>query len=157
VDPQARHRHKTAARGFDGYKGHVAIDPDSEIITATTVTPGNTGDAAAAPVLIADLLPEAPAAQNRLSQLPCRISPPPPPPPPPPTTTRPSASSRATRPVTPSPNGDPEPTAPPVPRLRDLLAQTLHDPSVELAYWLPEKHSFVDVQGRPIKPPIALR
>jgi hypothetical protein len=151
VDPQARHRHKTAARGFDGYKGHVAIDPDSEIITATTVTPGNTGDAAAAPVLIADLLPEAPAAQNRLSQLPCRISPPPP------TTTRPSASSRATRPVTPSPNGDPEPTAPPVPRLRDLLAQTLHDPSVELAYWLPEKHSFVDVQGRPIKPPIALR
>lgn len=37
-----------AARGFDGYKGHVAIDPDSEVITATTVTPGNTGDAAAA-------------------------------------------------------------------------------------------------------------
>ena len=23
VDPQARHGHKTAARGFDGYKGHV--------------------------------------------------------------------------------------------------------------------------------------
>ncbi|MDQ2884108.1 MAG: transposase, partial [Actinomycetota bacterium] len=62
VDPQARHGHKTAARGFDGYKGHVAIDPDSEIITATTVTPGNTGDAAAAPVLITDLLPDVPAA-----------------------------------------------------------------------------------------------
>jgi hypothetical protein len=29
VDPQARHGHKTAARGFDGYKGHVAVDPDS--------------------------------------------------------------------------------------------------------------------------------
>jgi hypothetical protein len=43
VDPQARHGHKTAAWGFDGYKGHVAVDPDSEIITATTVTPGNTG------------------------------------------------------------------------------------------------------------------
>ncbi|MGH8918828.1 MAG: transposase, partial [Actinomycetes bacterium] len=64
VDPQARHGHKTAARGFDGYKGHVAINPDSEIITATTVTPGNTGDAAAAPVLIADLLPDAAAAHT---------------------------------------------------------------------------------------------
>src|SRR3984893_15765577 len=38
VDPQARHGHKTSARGFDGYKGHLAADPDSEIITATTVT-----------------------------------------------------------------------------------------------------------------------
>ncbi|HEY6424205.1 MAG TPA: IS1182 family transposase [Pseudonocardiaceae bacterium] len=56
VDPQARHGHKTAARGFDGYKGHAAMDPDSEIITATTVTPGNTGDASAAADLIADLL-----------------------------------------------------------------------------------------------------
>src|SRR3954471_17333422 len=36
VDPQARHGHKTRQRGFDGYKGHVAIDPDSEIITSTT-------------------------------------------------------------------------------------------------------------------------
>ena len=45
VDPQARHGHKTSARGFDGYKGHIAIDPDSEIITATEVTPGNSGDA----------------------------------------------------------------------------------------------------------------
>ncbi len=58
VDPQARHGHKTAARGFDGYKGHVAVDPDSEIITATTVTPGNAGDASVAEDLIADLLGE---------------------------------------------------------------------------------------------------
>jgi hypothetical protein len=58
VDPDARHGHKTAARGFDGYKGHAAADPDSEIITATTVTPGNTGDATAAEDLIADLLAE---------------------------------------------------------------------------------------------------
>ncbi len=56
VDPQARHGHKTAARGFDGYKGHVGIDPDSEIITATTVTAGNAGDADAAQDLITDLL-----------------------------------------------------------------------------------------------------
>lgn len=57
VDPQARHGHKTSARGFDGYKGHVAIDPDSEMITATAVTPGNTGDAGPATDLLADDLP----------------------------------------------------------------------------------------------------
>ena len=27
ADPDARHGHKTAARGFDGYKGHIATDP----------------------------------------------------------------------------------------------------------------------------------
>jgi hypothetical protein len=56
VDPDSRHGHKTASRGFDGYKGHAAMDPDSEIITATMVTPGNAGDAAAAADLITDLL-----------------------------------------------------------------------------------------------------
>ena len=29
VDPEARHGHKTQSRHFDGYKGHIAIDPDS--------------------------------------------------------------------------------------------------------------------------------
>jgi len=57
VDPQARHGHKTAARGFDGYKGHVGIDPDSEIITGTTATAGNVGDADAAMTVLADDLP----------------------------------------------------------------------------------------------------
>jgi hypothetical protein len=52
VDPEARHGHKTSAHRFDGYKGHIAIDPDTEIITATTVTPGNSGDA----VPVAELL-----------------------------------------------------------------------------------------------------
>ncbi|HEY7146954.1 MAG TPA: IS1182 family transposase [Streptosporangiaceae bacterium] len=56
VDPEARHGHKTSARGFDGYKGHVAVDPDSEIITATGATPGNSGDAEAAGDLLAGLL-----------------------------------------------------------------------------------------------------
>jgi hypothetical protein len=58
VDPEARHGHKTSARGFDGYKGHLAADPDSEIVTATTVTAGNTGDADAAACLLADLREE---------------------------------------------------------------------------------------------------
>jgi IS5 family transposase len=56
VDPEARHGRKTQAKGFDGYKGHAAIDPDSEIITETVVTPGNAGDASVADELIADLL-----------------------------------------------------------------------------------------------------
>lgn len=56
VDPDARHGHKTAARGFDGYKGHIAEDPDSEIITDTVVTPGNAGDGSVAETLIADLV-----------------------------------------------------------------------------------------------------
>ena len=54
VDPDARHGHKTSARGFDGYKGHVSVDPDSELIVATTVTAANGGDAAAADELLAD-------------------------------------------------------------------------------------------------------
>lgn len=56
VDPQTRHGRKTAARGFDGYKGHIGADPDSEIITATHVTPGNAGDGSVAEDLIVDLL-----------------------------------------------------------------------------------------------------
>ena len=55
VDPEARHGHKTNHRGFDGYKGHVAVDPDSEIITATAVTAGNTGDVEPVADLITDL------------------------------------------------------------------------------------------------------
>lgn len=53
VDPQARHGHKTAARGSDGHQGDITADPDSEIITVTTGTPSN---ADAATDLIADLL-----------------------------------------------------------------------------------------------------
>jgi IS5 family transposase len=56
VDPDTRHGHKTRARGFDGYKGHVAVDPDSEIITDTVVTAGNAGDANVAADLIDDLV-----------------------------------------------------------------------------------------------------
>ena len=57
VDPQARHGHKTAAHGFDGYKGHLAVDPDSEVICAAEVSPAATGDAAVAPRLLGDLVP----------------------------------------------------------------------------------------------------
>jgi len=61
VDPQARHGHKTVRRSFDGYKGHVAEDPGSEIVTATTVSAGNVGDAEPAAEILADVLPPAAA------------------------------------------------------------------------------------------------
>jgi hypothetical protein len=57
VDPEARHGHKTSARGFDGYKGHIAIDPDSEIITDAKVTAANVGDGSVAKELLADVIP----------------------------------------------------------------------------------------------------
>jgi hypothetical protein len=60
VDPEARHGHKTAARGFDGYKGHIAMDADTEIITGTATTAGNVADGSVAKELIADLVPPAP-------------------------------------------------------------------------------------------------
>jgi hypothetical protein len=71
VDPEARHGHKTAARGFDGYKGHIAIDPDSEIVTATTVTAGNVGDGSVADELVADVLvgPTVPASPDDVPPL----------------------------------------------------------------------------------------
>ena len=57
VDPEARHGHKTSARGFDGYKGHIAIDPDSEMITAAEVTAANVGDGSVARELLDDVVP----------------------------------------------------------------------------------------------------
>ena len=58
VDPQARHGHKTAAHGFDGYKAHVAVDPDSEVICAAEVSAATSGDASVAPILLGDLGPD---------------------------------------------------------------------------------------------------
>jgi hypothetical protein len=38
VDPQARHAHKTVTRRQDGFKAHLAIEPDTGIITDCTLT-----------------------------------------------------------------------------------------------------------------------
>ena len=38
VDVQARHGHKSRARTFDGYKTHLDVDPDDELITNVAVT-----------------------------------------------------------------------------------------------------------------------
>ena len=55
VDPDARHGRKSTAGKFDGYKGHIAIDPDSEIITATAASAANVGDGQLTGELTADL------------------------------------------------------------------------------------------------------
>jgi IS5 family transposase len=55
VDPEARHGHKSRNRHFDGYKAHLSIDPDSELIDEVVATPANTPDRDAASELLAPL------------------------------------------------------------------------------------------------------
>jgi hypothetical protein len=62
VDVQARHGHKSQDRRFDGYKTHLSIDPDSELVDETTVTAANAPDQDAVDDLLAPVahLPEKP-------------------------------------------------------------------------------------------------
>jgi hypothetical protein len=41
VDPEARHVHKTVQRRQDGYKAHIAVEPDTGIITDCALTGAN--------------------------------------------------------------------------------------------------------------------
>ena len=52
VDPESRHVHKTRHAYRDGYKAHIAAEPDTGLITAYELTAGNTGDAEAAAGLL---------------------------------------------------------------------------------------------------------
>jgi Transposase DDE domain/Transposase domain (DUF772) len=65
VDTQARHGHKSRHRRFDGYKAHLSVDPDSELIDEVTGTAGNAPDRQAASDLLgehagSDAKPEVP-------------------------------------------------------------------------------------------------
>jgi IS5 family transposase len=57
VDQQARHAHKTVHRRQDGFKAHVAVEPDTGLVTDCVLTkasgPGS-GDAAVGPTLLVD-------------------------------------------------------------------------------------------------------
>ncbi len=53
VDPEARHGHKSTAVRTDGYKAHLAVEPDTGIITAVAVTPANHPDGPVAVELMA--------------------------------------------------------------------------------------------------------
>jgi len=44
VDPEARHMHKSRSTYRDGYKAHLAVEPDTGLVTAAALTPANAGD-----------------------------------------------------------------------------------------------------------------
>ena len=52
VDTAARHGHKSRNRHFDGYKAHLSVDPDSELIDEVAATAANTPDRDAVPGLL---------------------------------------------------------------------------------------------------------
>jgi IS5 family transposase len=44
VDPDTRHMHKSVSEYRDGFKAHVAVEPETGIFTACALTPANTAD-----------------------------------------------------------------------------------------------------------------
>jgi IS5 family transposase len=53
VDPETRHVHKTVRSYRDGYKAHIAVEPDTGLVTCCELTAGNTPDADTAERLLA--------------------------------------------------------------------------------------------------------
>lgn len=51
-DPEVRHGHKSSHTRFDGHKAAVAVDTDSQLITAVEVLPGNARDSVGALELV---------------------------------------------------------------------------------------------------------
>lgn len=54
VDPEARHMHKSRSTYRDGYKAHVAVEPETGLITAVDLTAANTADGPTGVQLLAD-------------------------------------------------------------------------------------------------------
>jgi Transposase DDE domain len=54
VDTAARHGRKSRNRRFDGYKAHLSVDPDSELIDEVAATPANASDREAASELLGE-------------------------------------------------------------------------------------------------------
>jgi IS5 family transposase len=44
VDPQTRHAHKSPSNKRDGYKAHIAVEPETGLVTAAALTPANAPD-----------------------------------------------------------------------------------------------------------------
>jgi IS5 family transposase len=44
VDPETRHMHKSRSHYRDGFKAHLAVEPETGLITAVELTPANTSD-----------------------------------------------------------------------------------------------------------------
>ena len=52
VDPEARHMHKSRSEYRDGYKAHLAIEPETGLVTAAALTPANAPDGPTGVVLL---------------------------------------------------------------------------------------------------------
>lgn len=53
VDPEARHMHKSRSDYRDGYKAHLAVEPETGLITAAALSPANAADGPSGVVLLA--------------------------------------------------------------------------------------------------------
>jgi hypothetical protein len=53
VDPDARHGHRSRRDRYDGYKLHLAVDADSDLLTAAEASLATTHDAVVLPALLA--------------------------------------------------------------------------------------------------------
>lgn len=53
-DPESRHVHKTVHVYRDGFKAHIAAEPETGLVTSCDLTAGNVGDARVAPRLLHD-------------------------------------------------------------------------------------------------------
>jgi IS5 family transposase len=60
VDPETRHMHKSRSEYRDGYKAHLAVEPETGLITGAALTPANAADG---PTGVALLAGEAPGLQ----------------------------------------------------------------------------------------------
>ncbi len=52
VDPEARHTRKSPSQPRDGYKAHVAVEPETGLVTDAVLSPANVSDAEVAPELL---------------------------------------------------------------------------------------------------------
>ena len=58
VDTEARHMRKSRSEYRDGYKTHIAVEPETGLITAAALTTANMSDAKTAPALIGGEAPK---------------------------------------------------------------------------------------------------
>ncbi len=52
VDPTSRHSHKSRSSYINGFKGHISVEPDTEVVVNTSFTKGNESDTNAGQALL---------------------------------------------------------------------------------------------------------
>jgi hypothetical protein len=57
IDPEARHTRKTSAHKRDGYKGHIAAEPETGLVTECALTAATAPDAPTGVALLANEQP----------------------------------------------------------------------------------------------------